>query len=524
MNRFFKKLPAVIAILLVLTMLASGITGCKAGSTGTNTTTATSAATSTTTSSAALTIVKGDETKTLTMAQIKDLPVVSGSTGDITSSGTIEGPNSYKGASLADILKSVGGIGSGDAIRISAKDGYSMTLSYKQAIEGAEFPTYDSTTGKEAPPAGTITVFLVYEKDGTALDDTVGPLRLGIMAPGQVTDGHWWIKWAQKIQVVAVQQSFDLKLSGAEKTDVDSSTFESCSAAVCHGTNWTDAQGRTWTGVPLWYFAGKVDDVTDSHDGDSYNTAMADAGAYDVQVNSSDGTSATFTSKQVKQDDNLIVAYRIGGVALPSNQWPLALVGKDVSAQQQISKITSINLIFKTTTTTDVIAPTATTATSTTAAGPTILTVTKGSSSKTYSLADLKALPAVSGYAGQLGKNNTVNGPYQYAGVALSSLLNAVGGISAGNSVKVTASDGYSQVMSYQQLTNNSFTLFDSATGQEATTSDMTPVVFLAYSKDGAALDQSTGPLQLGIMTCQNRVTQGQQWVKMVVKIEVVSG
>jgi len=523
MNRFFKKLPAVIAILLVLTMLASGIAGCKSGSTGTTT----SKTTATGTATAALTIVKGDETKTLTMAQIKALPVVSGSTGDITSSGTIEGPNSYKGASLADILQSVGGIGSSDAIRISAKDGYSMTLSYKQAMEGAEFPTYDSSTGKEAPPAGTITVFLVYEKDGTALDDTIGPLRLGIMAPGQVTDGHWWIKWAQKIQVVAVQQSFDLKLSGAESADVDSSTFESCSAAGCHGTNWTDSQGRTWTGVPLWYFAGKVDDVTDSHDGDSYNTALADAGAYDVQVNSSDGTSATFTSKQVKQDDNLIVAFRIGGVALPSNQWPLALVGSDVSAQQQISKITSINLIFSNTTPTTTTAAnstTTTTAASTTAAVPTILTVTKGSSSKTYSMADLKALPAVSGYGGQLGKNNTINGPYQYAGVALSSLLSAVGGISAGNSVKVTASDGYSQVMSYQQLTNNSFTLFDSSTGQEAASADMTPFVFIAYSKDGAALDQSTGPLELGIMTCQNRVTQGQQWVKMVVKIEVVSG
>ena len=68
------------------------------------------------------------------MADIKALPVISGSTGDITSSGTIEGPYQYKGVALTDILKSVGGITANNAVRISAKDGYSMTMSYKQVV------------------------------------------------------------------------------------------------------------------------------------------------------------------------------------------------------------------------------------------------------------------------------------------------------------------------------------------------------------------------------------------------------
>ena len=69
---------------------------------------------------------------------------------------------------MTDILKSVGGITADEAVRISAKDGYSMTMSYKQVVEGSEFPTYDSSTGKEVSPAGKITVFIAYEKDGKA--------------------------------------------------------------------------------------------------------------------------------------------------------------------------------------------------------------------------------------------------------------------------------------------------------------------------------------------------------------------
>jgi len=38
---------------------------------------------------------------------------------------------------LSDIVKTVGGITSNDAVKISAKDGYSMTLSYNQVNETA---------------------------------------------------------------------------------------------------------------------------------------------------------------------------------------------------------------------------------------------------------------------------------------------------------------------------------------------------------------------------------------------------
>ena len=291
------------------------------------------------------------------MAQLEALPAITGSTGDMTSTGTIEGPYQYKGVALTDILKSVGGITADEAVRISAKDGYSMTMSYNQVVKGTEFPTYDSTTGKEVSPAATITVFMAYEKDGKPLDETIGPLRLGIMAPGQVTDGHWWVKWAQKIEVVSLQQPWTLNLVGAITEKIDQSTIEAGAAPDCHGKTWTDAQGHVWTGIPLWYLVGYVDDNTTME----YNDALADSG-YEVHIANSNGDIVMYTSQFVKRNDNLIVAYELDGQPLPTTQWPLALVGSAVDQQHQIGMITKIKLVFPSTSSTPAVS-TATTGT-----------------------------------------------------------------------------------------------------------------------------------------------------------------
>ena len=339
MRRLLNKLPLLSGIILVLVLVASGFPGCSMSKTTVSTN-----ASSTTIEASALVIINGTQAKTLSMSDIKKLTPISGSTGDITSSGTIQGPNEYKGVALTDILKSVGGITENNAIRISAKDGYSMTFSYNQVVNGSEFPTYDSTTGKEVTPAGTITLFLAYEKDGQPIDDTVGPLRIGIMAPGQVTDGHWWIKWAQKIEVISVQQPWTLSLQGAITEDMDQSTFESGAAPGCHGTNWTDANGNVWTGIPLWYLVEYVDD-SETMDTLADAKAVWDKG-FEVHIANSNGDIVMYTSQEIKQNDKIIVAYQLDGKPLSNKQWPLALVGSGVDSQHQISMITKIKLIF----------------------------------------------------------------------------------------------------------------------------------------------------------------------------------
>src|SRR5208283_1773567 len=163
MKNLLKKALLFTSITLIFVMVVSGLTGCS------KTTTVTVSPTTTNTANAvALTIINGTQTKTMTMSDIQALTPVTGSTGLITSSGTIDGPWNLTGASLSDILKTVGGITPDDAVKISAKDGYSMTLSYNQVMNGTEFPIYDATTGKEAAPVGNIVVFIAYEQDGQA--------------------------------------------------------------------------------------------------------------------------------------------------------------------------------------------------------------------------------------------------------------------------------------------------------------------------------------------------------------------
>jgi DMSO/TMAO reductase YedYZ molybdopterin-dependent catalytic subunit len=105
--------------------------------------------------------------------------------------------------------------------------------------------------------------------------------------------------------------------------------------------------------------------------------------------------------------------------------------------------------------------------------------------------------------------------------VALNDILASVGGLAAGNSVKFTAKDGYSKTLTYDQITQGTFTTYD-ATGN-AEDPDNQPVVFVAYEIDGQALDASAGPLQLAIMTCPKQVTDGSNFVKQIEKIEVIT-
>jgi hypothetical protein len=163
--------------------------------------------------------------------------------------------------------------------------------------------------------------------------------------------------------------------------------------------------------------------------------------------------------------------------------------------------------------------------TTTTAVGATVLTVTEGSQVKTYSMAALQALPSVSGSGGSLGKGGTITGPFPYQGVALSTLLNAVGGITSGEIVTLTSSDNYTQQLTYDQIISGTMLNYYDTTGNPVTPSPK-PTLTIIYSENGAALDISHGPTELGALALSspNILTDGSLWAKMVVSITVTSG
>jgi|GEM_PF-589973 hypothetical protein len=186
--------------------------------------------------------------------------------------------------------------------------------------------------------------------------------------------------------------------------------------------------------------------------------------------------------------------------------------------------LASCGSITSTTTTTTTSATTSAVVT-TTDTGATVLKVTEGSQSKTYTMAALQALPSVSGNGGYMGKGGAITGPFPYQGVALTTLLNAVGGISEGEIVTLTSSDNYTQQLTYDQITKGSMLNYYDTTGNSITPSPL-PTLTVIYSENGAALDSSHGPIELGALALSspNVLTDGSLWAKMVVSISVTSG
>ena len=124
----------------------------------------------------------------------------------------------------------------------------------------------------------------------------------------------------------------------------------------------------------------------------------------------------------------------------------------------------------------------------------------------------------------RLGGKNTMHGnegPYQYKGVAMSQLLKAVGGMTDQNSLVVTGSGAYTKTLTYDQVVNGNFPVMDNSGNQ--VTPVKTPVLFVVYEQSGAALDSTSGPLMLGIMTDQSQLTGGNLWIKGLSAIQVIS-
>jgi DMSO/TMAO reductase YedYZ molybdopterin-dependent catalytic subunit len=325
--------------ILVTTVVASillSLVGCNTGLTGTPTPQP---------PVAKLEVVSGEQSVTLTWEDIQALPAYEGVGGHISSVGKVTPPTRFKGVTLEDLCGLVGGITEENSISVVAKDGYAMTFSYNQITTG-DFPTYDPSTGDETPFDGKLWVVVAYEEDGAFIPaDGDGPLRLAILGSQKlVTDGHWWIKWVEKIEIKQSLENWTLHLEGAISDDVDRGTFETGAAPGCHGKNWVDPDGQTWTGVPLWLLVGRVDD-DNVHESGAFNDELAATG-YEVKVIAADGYSVSFDSAALARNDDILVAYLLDDEPLPEDYWPLRLVGPGLEKSQAVSNITTIEIVL----------------------------------------------------------------------------------------------------------------------------------------------------------------------------------
>src|SRR5271157_4171550 len=125
---------------------------------------------------------------------------------------------------------------------------------------------------------------------------------------------------------VNTNSNWTLSLVGEINQSVNQSLFAQGAAPGCHFSIWTDAQGHVWQGIALWLLAAYVDD---SNLMGPPNMALWNQG-FGVQVFAADGSFVEYTSAEIKNNENIFVAYHVDGKSLSSTQWPLALAGSAV--------------------------------------------------------------------------------------------------------------------------------------------------------------------------------------------------
>jgi hypothetical protein len=280
--------------------------------------------------------------RTFSVAQLKKLPATGGFGGVKSSTGKVTLPGSWKGVALRDLVAAAGGYDATKNLAVIAKDGYSLTFSYDQVMNGA-FTAYDPGTGDTLASHEPLLAIIAYEHEGRPLGVAEdGPLRVMVVsaAGGQVTDGHWSIKWVTKLAVKPASEAWSLSLEGARPELMDRATFESGASPKCHGTTWKDARGREWTGIPLWLLVGRVDDGL-KHSARAFNDSLAVAG-YVVDVVAGDGAVVSFDSSRLGRNDGIIIAGLLDGAPLPARSFPLQLTGPDLKDAERLGGIARI--------------------------------------------------------------------------------------------------------------------------------------------------------------------------------------
>ncbi len=326
------------AVLGVLTVAAVGLAVLVAACGGSGGQASTSPAAS---GPVVLTVRGEKNSRTFTMDQLEAMPSYEGYAGIKSSTGVITPPSKYRGVPLTDLAALVGGISRVNGLTIVAKDGYGMTFTYRQIVEG-DFITYDPATGDEEPPSGRLHAIIAYANDGKLLGADDGPLKLAVAedTPAQVVDGHWAIKWLDEISVTKASAAWKVQLQGVVPGEITRASYVNCASPGCHGSGWIDAQGHRWEGIPLYLVCGLVDGGK-KHDAGAYDAKLAKKG-YQIQIETGSGKVVTIDSRQIAGKSNVVLSSKMDGGELPDEYFPLRLVGPGLSEAQMPGGIARI--------------------------------------------------------------------------------------------------------------------------------------------------------------------------------------
>jgi len=295
-----------------------------------------------------LTLEGGTSTKNYTLSELMSYPNITGSAGYKRSTGTLVGPNLYKGVKLSVLFEDIGGIEPGEDFEVIADDGYSIVLT-GEMLNG-RLPSYDSETG-EYLGNGEFHIILAYEIDGVIQTGGSGVLRIvAIPIEGEdyFTDGSLWVKQVVIIELIT-DISWPVYLYGITNDSIDRQTYEAF-------MNIDDSTLRlvyqlqegiktnTYEGIALWRIISLFDGTSESGIS-SFNDSLAISG-YDVVLKNFFSETLVLRSEDIARNDSYILAARRNSVFLKGIEGPLMLVGPSVSFSQMIAGIREIHIVL----------------------------------------------------------------------------------------------------------------------------------------------------------------------------------
>jgi len=268
------------------------------------------------------------------------LPSFESEGGLETSAGSLQDNANYTGVKLSTLLALVGGMNSSCALNVTASDGYNMVLTYDQ-VQGLNFTTYSPVTGAEVSNTQPFILALAYYENGVNLTSDIGPLRLVILgSQDMLTDGHLWVYEISTLQIVPSVVDWTLLLDGPNPYNMTREYFEA--GLSWHNATWVDSNNNAWFGIPLWYLVGFMEGPNGTNRME-FNDTLANEG-YTVNVINGQGTTQSFNSTYVANNDNIIVAEALNGAPLPAPYWPLRICGPGLTGSEMLVNVVEIQM------------------------------------------------------------------------------------------------------------------------------------------------------------------------------------
>jgi hypothetical protein len=266
-----------------------------------------------------LTVVRGGETFTYTMADLEAFEAIT-APGTFTNSAGVDTSATYTGIPFSAL---VGNAPADGTVRVTASDGYSMNYPVSQLLDAS---------------AGTWV--LAYKENGGYMPLDPGYLR--IVQVGDVNP-HFTsslsARMVERIEVLGTYTAYTLTVSGETTRVFTRGELEAGIGCPCHTSTVTATMKgvtATYSGLPLWRLLAYVDGGTAPapeegihYDDVDFSDALVAVG-YNIVLTATDGYTQTVPGSVIARDDRFIVAFKVNGEFLdPATEGAMRFVYDD---------------------------------------------------------------------------------------------------------------------------------------------------------------------------------------------------